>query len=228
MLASELPENAVVLDLGAGASNLGETIANMRPDVSWTNLDYNYDKPEVARSVDTLPLANLSFVTGDATQLLESCEPETYDAILSYWLFPHLSLDSPEPALAAGRGVYDALKEGGVASVGPRINLGHLATLRWRRTYHAFKGANVDRDEFAERILQETQLTPIFRRYRQLKYEIWSDYFGTTRWRKDGRKLIYAPSRGEYVPTKSIVGAKVVGGLGAAAARHLLHDKRND
>ncbi len=229
MLASSLPEGASVLDLGAGASNLGATITGIRPDVTWANLDYNYDDPEVETATEPSRLPNLSFVTGDATRLLESCEPNTYDAVLSYWLFPHLSLDRPEPALVAARGVYDVLKEGGIASIGPQVTLGHIATLRWRSTYRMLKGVHVDRDEFAERILYETQLPLPIRKYRQLKYEIWSDYFGTTRWRKDGRKLIYSPDSEDYVQTLSAEGAKVIGGLSAAAMRHILsRDKRNE
>ena len=119
-LASSLPSHAEVLDVGAGASSLGRTIARLRPDVHWTNLDFSYHDERMLRDVSHDAPSNLTFIAGDATKLDHYIEPTSIDAVFSYWLFPHLSLYDRQTALTAAKQLYKAVKPGGILAIGPR------------------------------------------------------------------------------------------------------------
>lgn len=89
-LADGLPPDATILDAGAGASRFGHTIAAMRPDIRWTNLDIGYaDEPALASLRETAP-DNVTFLQGsilDATALLPYA---SQDRVFSYFALNYL------------------------------------------------------------------------------------------------------------------------------------------
>lgn len=87
-LAESLPANALVLDVGAGASPFGKEMAMLRPDVSWINFDYSYQDPAILDEVTNDAPSNVKHVAGDATRLSEIYESESFDAVFSYWFCP--------------------------------------------------------------------------------------------------------------------------------------------
>lgn len=222
LLAASLPPSAQVLDIGAGASRFGEEVACLRPDVSWVNFDYSYNDPEIMDEVSQDSSPSVRYIAGDATQLGTEVDKASQDLVFSYWMFPHLSVDSVQPAVSAAKNIFDVLKPGGLASIGPRVSLGHMHWNKRRESFHIVKDGSVNESDFVQHILEETQHSEAAKLRRQFRYDVAMDYFGTTRWRKDNGKSIYSPSKESYVPLKSLQGAATIAMLGVAAVRHRL------
>jgi len=221
-LAESLPENARVLDVGAGASPFGKEVAALRPDITWTNFDYSYHDPAILGEVTQGAPSNIEFVAGDATRLAEAYEPETFDAVFSYWLLPHLSIDNPEPALAAAKAIFNVTKSGGLISVGPQARRGGLLSIQSGKAVQVIKDEEQAADTYAEQILSTTKLPKSSRYVQKLANEVATPFFGTTRYtRRDGKRLsLYHPESGEYVPPFSRRGMTTTGRLMKAAASY--------
>lgn len=227
-LAESLPAKANVLDIGAGASPFGREVAALRPDISWTNVDYSYRDPAILAEASHEAPDNLRFVAGDATQLETLCEPESADAVFSYWLMPHLSLEEDAPALAAAKQMHMVAKPGAFLSVGPRFRQLHDKSLHSPATYRAVKDETLTHaDEFAAAVVEATRLTGLTRRAQTLHNEVVTPYFGTSRNRRrdNGARVVLEPQTGEYVKMRSRRGMKTVGGLAVAVARHLIDSR---
>ncbi|HVX57230.1 MAG TPA: hypothetical protein VHA37_05855, partial [Candidatus Saccharimonadales bacterium] len=83
-LADSLPPEAQVVDAGAGASTFGHTIAGLRPDISWTNLDTAYKEGEALDSLKETAPPNLHFVRGSILEAAQHLEPESFDRTYSH------------------------------------------------------------------------------------------------------------------------------------------------
>lgn len=221
-LAEMLPPNAQVLDVGAGASPFGKEVATLRPDVSWVNFDYSYQDPAIMEDVSEDTPANVKHVAGDATKLGEVYEPESFDAVFSYWLLPHLSIDDPSPAKEAAKAIFTATKTGGLMSVGPKASQKRLPSLKGGTAIRVVKDETLDADGYADKIVAETKLPKIGRYTQKLANEVATPFFGTTRYAKrDGRvPKVYNPDSGEYVSPFSRKGVRTAGRLVLAMATH--------
>ena len=157
-LAQSLPKDAQILDIGAGASPFGKEVATLRPDITWVNFDYSYQDPAILGDVSKDAPANVKYVPGDATKLVDVYEPESFDAVFSYWLLPHLSIDNLGPAKAVARAVFAVTKPGGLMSVGPKASHSKLPSLKSGKAIQVIKDESLDANRYAERIVNETKL----------------------------------------------------------------------
>lgn len=221
-LADSLPQGARVLDVGAGASPFGKEVAMLRPDISWTNFDYSYQNPAILDEVSANAPTNLAHTAGDATKLAEVYEPESFDAVFSYWLLPHLSIDDPQPAHDAARAIFAITKNGGVMSVGPQASGHRLLTLKSGPALKVVKEGSQNADSYADRVVAATKLPKTPRFTQKLANEVATPFFGTTRYAKREGKLphVYHPQSGEYVSPLSRKGVATAGRLAIALAKH--------
>jgi ubiquinone/menaquinone biosynthesis C-methylase UbiE len=118
--AMSFPEEAYVIDVGAGLSPFGNEVGAARPDIKWVNFDHSYSDPGILEDASRDAPANVEYVAGDATKLNEEYEPNTFDAVYSYWLMPHISANDPVSAARIVRAMFTVAKIGGLVSVGPR------------------------------------------------------------------------------------------------------------
>ncbi|MCB9823046.1 class I SAM-dependent methyltransferase [Candidatus Nomurabacteria bacterium] len=224
-LAEQLPEYAKVIDVGAGASPFGVEVAKLRPDITWVNFDYSYGAdPEILKEVSIGAPSNVEYVAGDATKLTDVYEPETFDAVFSYWLLPHMSLDEPGPARAAAEAMYKVTKIGGRISIGSRND-------RLRRLFGGKDQYNTESgssEEFADKIVAGTKLSKSASYLQKLINETATPFFGTSRYakREGKQKQIYDPKAGEYIPLSSKEGVKIRGRLAIELAKRAYINKR--
>ena len=169
-LAASLPFGANVLDVGSGASPFGKVVARLRPDISWTNFDYSYYSPKILEEVREDSPCNIEYVAGDATRLGESYAAESFDAIFSYWMMPHLSIENSEPAKEAARAMFLLAKIDAPISIGPVVSKGRAPSIRsffvQGKAHKVVKSADIDADNFADTIVAKTKL-PAFARFTQ-------------------------------------------------------------
>lgn len=227
-LAESLPTDAHVLDVGAGASPFGKEVAALRPDVTWVNFDYSYQDPAILDEVTKNAPDNVQHVAGDATKLSEQYEPKSFDAVFSYWLLPHLSIDDPEPAKQAARAIFDVTKTGGLMSIGPKASHKRLPSLKSSPAVRVVKDETLTADSYAERIVTETKLPKVGRYTQKLANEVATPFFGTTRYaRREGRiPQVYHPESGEYVSPFTRKGVRTAGRLAVAMARHASRQRK--
>lgn len=221
-LAESLPQDAKVLDVGAGASPFGNEVAALRPDVTWVNFDYSYYDPAILEDVTKGAPENVEYVAGDATKLTEVYEPESFDAVYSYWLLPHLSLDTPGPAVETAKAMYDVTKPGGTLSVGPDVQHSKFHVIKSAPSLQIVKDESSGREDFSERIVAATTLTGKTRSAQMLANEVLTPFFGTTKYvKREKGKLtkIRDPEAGEYVSPLSKRGMNTIGRLAVVAAR---------
>lgn len=227
-LAETLPTDAKVLDVGAGASPFGKEVAALRPDITWVNFDYSYQDPAILGEVSKDSPANVEHVAGDATKLGESYEPETFDAVFSYWLLPHLSIDDPTPAKEAAKAIFTATRTGGLMSVGPKASQKRLPSMKSGKAIQVVKEPGQDADSYAERIVAETKLPKVGRYTQKLANEVATPFFGTSLYaRREGRiPKVFHPESGEYVSPFTRKGVRTAGRLAVAMARHAVQQRK--
>ncbi|MFO0970928.1 MAG: class I SAM-dependent methyltransferase [Candidatus Saccharimonadales bacterium] len=221
--AASLPEGANVLDVGSGDSTFGKTIAELRPDISWTNFDYSYeDKEALARISEGAP-ENIEYVAGDATKLSELYEPETFDAVFSYWMMPHLSIDDMKPALDAAKSIFEVVKKGGLISIGPVAGDSHLSYFRSGKAFSVVKDETLDADGFAEMIAGKTKLPRVARFIQKTANEVVTPTLGTSRWSIHDEFIpkVRDPKTRDYVSPFSKRGLAVARDLTVAGARYV-------
>jgi len=229
-LAESLPPHAKLLDVGAGASPFGKEVATLRPDISWTNFDYSYNDPKILRDIEADSPANVTYLAGDATRLDENFAPETFDATFSYWLLPHLSIDSVEPAAAAARSMYAVTKTGGTISVGPKASQKRLPSRKLEPALRLVKDASMTAEQYGETIVAATKLAPVTRYAQKLANEVATPFFGTTRYTKHDKgkwaPQIYSPAQETYISSLSRSGIKTMGKLALRLATHAMQQRK--
>lgn len=221
-LADSLPDAARVLDVGAGASPFGRRIASLRPDVTWINIDYNYRDERILHEASSDAPDNLHFVAGDATKLTENYATESFDAVFSYWLLPHLSLDEIKPAVVAARAMFDVTKPGGLISVGPIKRRFQSSVTRSAQS--VIKDEARDNSAYATSVATATKLTGTERYLQRISNNVATPFFGTTRYvQQDGNETkIYNPTSGEYVSRSTPEGMYILGRLALAMTKYTL------
>ncbi len=229
-LAGSLPPHARVLDVGAGASPFGCEVAASRPDISWVNYDYSYKDPVILEDVSKDAPENIEYISGDATKLDEVFDPESFDAVFSYWLLPHLSIDDSLPAAKTARAIYGSVKIGGVISVGPKSSHKRLPSIRSGKAIKLLKTDELDADSYAEMIVSKTRLPKIGRHIQRLANEVGTPFFDTTRYAKRDGPIpkVYHPKSGEYVLPFGPRGYATLGRLAIALARHTIDSDRSE
>jgi len=117
--AADLPENAEVLDVGAGVSPLGVDVCRLRPDIGWTSADLLYRDRTVYDRLRSDSPPNLELLPADAVDLDTATGGRQYDRVLSAYLYLHLWRVGAEPAEAAARQMLRATTPRGQLSAGP-------------------------------------------------------------------------------------------------------------
>jgi SAM-dependent methyltransferase len=115
-----LPPDAVVFDIGAGASPFGCDVAGRRPDVLWVNVDRRYEQSThlgkyVARQLSEKPdLPNVHYVPADMTSREGlPFEAGIADRVYCSAVVPHLG----RTASRAAHNMAQLLKPSGYMSV---------------------------------------------------------------------------------------------------------------
>jgi len=226
-LAESLPEGANVLDVGSGASPFGREVAALRPDITWTNFDYSYNEPSILSEVSADAPSNVEYVAGDATKLAEIYQSEEFDAVFSYWLFPHLSIEDTAPAKAAAKAIFAITKTNGLMSVGPKNTKGKLPAIKSGKAIGIIKSESIDTDAFADEVVNATKLTRGTRFSQKLSNEVTIPYFGTSRFVKRGTVPgVYSPRTQEFVSPFSREGVHTALGLTMSAAKHIKDQRK--
>jgi hypothetical protein len=154
--AKSLPGAAVVIDVGAGWSRLGHEVTALRPDIRWINVDPCYaGKTAIQNALSNLEFLSEDIVKGSA-KLAEL--NGTADLVYSYWMLPHLSLESDKPARAAIDPMYDLLKPEGKLVIGPikRLGLGLFSLYRYKGTVTYTKAQ--PKEDVATDVVRKTKL----------------------------------------------------------------------
>lgn len=124
-MSRDLPQDAEILDVGAGLSDLGYKMASARPDITWINLDLRYGATPVDQSseeaIETLreqAPPNLSYVGGDILN-----PPQDYRGrfahVFSYRVLRHIADNGLDFGILAARNMLEMAEPGGKLSVGP-------------------------------------------------------------------------------------------------------------
>jgi ubiquinone/menaquinone biosynthesis C-methylase UbiE len=227
-LANSLPEGAQILDVGSGASPFGREVAKRRPDITWVNFDYSYQDPSILEEVSEDKPDNLTYVAGDATKLTDYFEPEQFDGVFSYWLMPHLSIDDKEPALKVAKGIFEVADKGAYISVGPKKQ--RFPSPLGGKAVQVIKSRKLDEESYADRIVEETMLSPLSRKVQKASNEVATPYFGTSRYAK-GRGLrmkVYHPKSGEYLSQFHPNTIYTLGKLALKLTAHMIGIKGRD
>jgi hypothetical protein len=117
---SSIPENARVMDVGAGLSSFGRFIARNREDVTVVNFDYAYYDSHLRRELDKKSPGNLEHVPLDIVKGPVAAWRGDFDTGYSFWLLPHLSLEKDiTPASKAASNMLAMMKLTGELRVGP-------------------------------------------------------------------------------------------------------------
>ena len=231
-LAASLPEGANILEVGSGASPFGKEVATLRPDITWTNFDYSYYDQRVLDEVSKDAPGNIHFVKGDATKLSEMYEPESFDAIFSYWMMPHLSLDDPEPAKEAARGMFSLAKINAPISIGPAVSEGRFTSVRslfiQAKAHRVVKHTASDSESFTDAIVAKTTLPRRGRFIQKIANEVITPLLGTSRWSTyENRSIkLYHRESGEYVSLLSKKGAHTTKEIVFAGTHHVAERHR--
>lgn len=231
-LVAMLPEGARVIDVGAGTSNLGKEACRLRQDITWLNFDYSYSNPDIMTEVSAGSPPNLQLIAGDATKLQELYLPESFDAVFSYWMMPHLSLASDKPAQDAAKGMLSLAKNGAYVSVGPKVGKqkGKLPRFRGGEAVHFVKDGSMNINGLAQELVSRTKLKGRAILMQKFSNEVMTPFFGTSIYAKrpEGKKTphMYDPYRGEHISFLNPRAMIVVAGLAKAATQHLIDTRK--
>jgi SAM-dependent methyltransferase len=118
--AGSLASGAHVLDAGAGASTFGQTLATMRPDIHWTNLDIGYTNTAALAALQEGAPSNLTFVTGDIRRATQLFPHSIFDVVFSYWALNYLVGNHARRGI---RQLLDVTRPTGRLSVGALVGM---------------------------------------------------------------------------------------------------------
>lgn len=114
-----IPQDAQVIDVGAGASTLGQEVCRVRPDISWTNADVCYGfRPLRDRLAEDTP-PNLSFLPANMHDVAERAGEHNYDRVFSYYALAYAIMTDRESSVVAAENLIRLMDEDGILSVGP-------------------------------------------------------------------------------------------------------------
>lgn len=117
--SQSLPDDAVVVDFGAGNSRFGAAIAELRPDIQWLNVDLRYGSGYPSKRARSAAPANLQYIGAD---VLSPClRPASADRVLSNALLPHIAMTEEKLALDAIHNMGSLLKDDGEMMLGKRF-----------------------------------------------------------------------------------------------------------
>ena len=229
-LAESLPRHANVLDVGAGASTLGKEVANLRPDIHWTNLDYSYHDKQILQNVSQGAPSNLTFIAGDAAKLDNYIKPASMDVVFSYWLFPHLASYDKEIALAAASQLHNTTKTGGLMTVGPSKSPMFRHPHPWGKSWRMVKTNDLAADFYSHEVLRLTNLSSASHYVRDALNVAAFEVFATSYYVKGSSMLtrqVYDPANGKYISVYSpravyLVGKFLVRGIAGLIRPHSL------
>lgn len=111
-LAHSLPDGAFVVDVGSGKSKFGNTIATLRPDIHWVNIDMRNGSARSMHRLQAKAPSNVQYVGGDVLKL--PIAPATAQRVYTTALLPHIELTSPELAQEAFIGMAELLADEGI------------------------------------------------------------------------------------------------------------------
>lgn len=117
-LAESLPPGAEVIDIGAGASTLGEFVSRWRSDIRWLNTDLRYT-PQLIHSLSKGTPSNLEFEQANALTLAEQYGKGSFDRGFSYWMLSHIRLAGVVPATVAATNMLQVIKPDNRLQIGP-------------------------------------------------------------------------------------------------------------
>ncbi|GAB92481.1 class I SAM-dependent methyltransferase [Gordonia rhizosphera] len=225
-LIDYLPRHANVLDVGAGLSNLGTTVAGARPDVRWINFDFGYSDPFILDRARADAPGNISFVAGDATRISQTLPGEEFDAVFSYWMFPHLSIDSELPAENAARQIYRVAKQDALISIGPKTDMRLFPLLHEKESFLTYKESTLHEDEFSKEVVLATKLGPLVRYISRINNSVAAQAIGTTVGiQRDGFVLrVYDRQTNTYVGPFTHSGSRIIGSIATAACRYVVRN----
>ena len=158
-MVDKLKSNCVVYDIGAGKSLLGNTITSYRKDIKWINIDPCYKSSKYNNLID-IDNCNLYFLSLDISNKndLKKIKNKKADYIFTYWLLPHLSTDTDEPAIKIIKSIYELLALDGIMTVGPikQVGFGFLSPWRYKSslTYSKSDDLNI----ITRKLLKATKL----------------------------------------------------------------------
>jgi hypothetical protein len=118
-MADALAQNAVVADIGAGRSTFGTTIAGLRSDITWYNVDLHYwDKGRLGISPPEAP-SNVHYVSGDIARDANNfpLAQGSVDRVYSSALMPHLIMSSRQIGYTVVHTMARLMKPDGEVSV---------------------------------------------------------------------------------------------------------------
>ncbi len=210
--ARTIPTGGSVIDAGAGDSLFGHSVAKMRPDVSWSNLDYSYHNSGALAVLQQCAPPNLQLIAGDATKMHDSFVPESADLITSYWMLPHFSEDNRRLAL---QGMYRTLRIGGRLSIAPPLNTdgttkgffsllnNPYGTLQFTKTEHTAADTRQ-----LEQLISQMRQPKIVERYQLASQHAQHKVMGTNRPQipidTKGTHLTYDKKLGTYTSTAAL------------------------
>jgi hypothetical protein len=116
---ADIPQDAQVIDIGAGASTLGLEVCRARPDVSWTNADVCYGfRPLRDRLAEDAP-PNLSFLPANMHDVAERAGERRYDRVFSYYALAYVAMIDHQSAVVGAENLLQLPNEDGILSMGP-------------------------------------------------------------------------------------------------------------
>ncbi|HSW85096.1 MAG TPA: class I SAM-dependent methyltransferase [Candidatus Saccharimonadales bacterium] len=170
-MAEDLPDDADVIDVGAGASTLGVEISELRPDINWVNVDICYDDEEIVSDISAsqeFP-PNFSLLPADIMTLPETLGEKSFDRVFSYFMLQHIEIADKEAALIAAKNMLKIIKPGGQLSIGPTrgLSLPYAVILKPRDSVTVESPKEVEElNELAETLIEKIRLRA-FAAYRQ-------------------------------------------------------------
>lgn len=158
--AVSLAKGAVVADVGAGVSQFGHSVTQLRPDVVWVNIDPCYADQKILQAASTNAPDSLRFFADDIVKGFKRPKEleNGADLVFSYWLLPHLSVEDDQVAAKAVGEMYDLLKPGGTLAIGPvrTPGVGLFSPFRYKAT--ARFTTKISRQQVVQSVVEQTKL----------------------------------------------------------------------
>ncbi len=124
--SASIPVGAEVIDVGAGLSTLGHTMANIRHDIAWTNFDIRYERggflgDDMSRFNELIESApyNLRYVPGNILEPPSEISNKRYARVISYFMVQYATASCEEAGRVAIENLLNLTAPCGTVSLGP-------------------------------------------------------------------------------------------------------------